>query len=77
MPEIVVLPHAELCPEGKTFEASRGESICDNLLDHGIAADRLTSHGYGEEKPVDPHHTQQAYKLNRRVAFVIVKREKA
>src|SRR5262245_22359541 len=36
MPEIVVLPHAELCPEGKTFEASEGESICDNLLDHGI-----------------------------------------
>ena len=37
MPEIVVLPHAELCPEGKTFEAAKGESICDNLLDHGIA----------------------------------------
>src|SRR2546421_2177411 len=36
MPEIVVLPHAELCPEGKTFEAAKGESICDNLLDHGI-----------------------------------------
>ena len=36
MPEIVVLPHAELCPEGKTFEATKGESVCDNLLDHGI-----------------------------------------
>src|SRR5438128_10983 len=36
MPEIVVLPHAELCPEGKTFEAAKGESICDNLLDHGV-----------------------------------------
>jgi len=36
MPEIVVLPHAELCPEGKTFEAEKGQSICDNLLDHGI-----------------------------------------
>ena len=36
MPEIVVLPHAELCPEGKTFEAATGESICDNLLDRGI-----------------------------------------
>ena len=37
MAEIVVLPHAELCPEGKTFEAAKGESICDNLLDQGIA----------------------------------------
>ena len=36
MPEIVVLPHPELCPEGKTFEADAGESICDNLLDQGI-----------------------------------------
>ena len=36
MAEIVVLPHAELCPEGKTFAATEGESICDNLLDHGI-----------------------------------------
>ena len=36
MPEIVVLPHAELCPEGKTFEAIKDESICDNLLDNGI-----------------------------------------
>ena len=36
MPEIVVLPHAELCPEGKTFEGEPGKSICDNLLDHGV-----------------------------------------
>lgn len=36
MPEIVVLPHPEICPEGATFEAREGESICDNLLDHGI-----------------------------------------
>ena len=37
MPEIVVLPHADLCPEGKTFAGVEGESICDNLLDHDIA----------------------------------------
>jgi len=36
MAEIVVLPHAEICPEGKTFEGKTGESILDNLLDHGI-----------------------------------------
>ena len=36
MPEIVVLPHAELCPEGKSFEAETGVSICDSLLDRGI-----------------------------------------
>jgi ferredoxin, 2Fe-2S len=36
MPEIVVLPHAELCPDGKTFEARKGVSLLDNLLDQGI-----------------------------------------
>jgi 2Fe-2S ferredoxin len=37
MTQIVVLPHADLCPDGATFEAVEGESICDNLLDHDIA----------------------------------------
>jgi 2Fe-2S ferredoxin len=36
MPTIEVLPHAELCPEGKTFEAKAGVSLLDNLLDQGI-----------------------------------------
>ena len=36
MPEIVVLPHAEICPDGKTFEATSGVSVLDNLLEQGI-----------------------------------------
>ncbi len=36
MPEIVVLPHPEICPEGKTFEGKAGRSLLDNLLDQGI-----------------------------------------
>ena len=36
MPKIVVLPHPEVCPEGKTFEAESGVSICDSLLGEGI-----------------------------------------
>ena len=36
MPQIVVLPHVELCPEGAVIEARTGESICDALLEHGI-----------------------------------------
>jgi len=36
MPTIVVLPHPEICPEGKTFDAQPGMSICDNLLANGI-----------------------------------------
>ena len=36
MPKIVVLPHPEVCPEGATFEAESGTSICDSLLGQGI-----------------------------------------
>ena len=36
MPTIVVLPHAELCPEGKTFEGTPGKSLLDNMLAQGI-----------------------------------------
>ncbi len=36
MPEVVVLPHAEICPDGKTFAAEPGKSLLDNLLAQGI-----------------------------------------
>jgi 2Fe-2S ferredoxin len=37
MPVITVLPHAEYCPEGDRIEALPGTSICEALLDNGIA----------------------------------------
>ncbi|MDQ0140215.1 ISC system 2Fe-2S type ferredoxin [Cupriavidus necator] len=36
MPQIVVLPHVEYCPEGTVIEAEKGVSVCDALLSHGI-----------------------------------------
>lgn len=36
MPQIIVLPHEELCPRGTLFNADAGISICDALLQHGI-----------------------------------------
>ncbi|MCH9691812.1 MAG: ISC system 2Fe-2S type ferredoxin [Gammaproteobacteria bacterium] len=36
MPKIVILPHAELCPEGKIIEAQSGVSICDAALENGV-----------------------------------------
>jgi 2Fe-2S ferredoxin len=39
MPEIVVLPHVDICPEGATFEGKSGRSILDNLLDHGVVVE--------------------------------------
>jgi 2Fe-2S ferredoxin len=39
MPQLIVLPHEELCPSGKVIEAKSGESICDTLLNHEIDID--------------------------------------
>ena len=36
MPQIVILPHAEYCPEGAVIEAPTGASICDALLENDI-----------------------------------------
>ena len=36
MPQIVVLPHVELCPEGSVIDAAAGMSLCDALLGAGI-----------------------------------------
>ncbi len=36
MPQIIVLPHEEVCPEGKVFDAVPGISICDALLQHDV-----------------------------------------
>jgi len=36
MPQLIVLPHEELCPEGAVIDAKKGETICDTLLANGV-----------------------------------------
>jgi 2Fe-2S ferredoxin len=36
MPQIIILPHEELCPEGAAFEVEPGISICDAALEHNV-----------------------------------------
>jgi 2Fe-2S ferredoxin len=36
MPQLIVLPHVELCPEGAVLSAPKGVSLCDTLLENGI-----------------------------------------
>lgn len=36
MPQIVVLPHEELCPEGAVFEAQSGEVLIEAILRNDI-----------------------------------------
>lgn len=36
MPQIIVLPNQDLCPDGAVIEAESGTSICDALLENHI-----------------------------------------
>ncbi len=36
MPQIIFLPHEEICPEGAVIEAEPGMTICDAALQHDI-----------------------------------------
>jgi 2Fe-2S ferredoxin len=36
MPQIIFLPHEEICPEGAVFEVEPGVTICDAALAQGI-----------------------------------------
>ncbi len=41
------------------------------LVDLGVSAGRLDTISYGEEQPLDPDQTEEAYRKNRRAQFVI------
>ena len=51
----------------------RAKAAMDYLVFLGIKADRISTVSYGEDKPLDPGHTEEAWSKNRRDHFVIVK----
>ncbi len=36
MPKITILPHAELCPDGKVFNVKKGDNLCKALLKNNV-----------------------------------------
>jgi outer membrane protein OmpA-like peptidoglycan-associated protein len=52
---------------------NRARSVMEYVLSKGIAPERLSSHGYGETKPVVANDTDENRQLNRRCEFKIVK----
>lgn len=55
-----------------TLSDNRAKSVVEYLVGKGIAANRLTSKGYGETKPVATNDTDEGKALNRRVEFRII-----
>ena len=52
----------------------RAQSIREYLINYGISQSRLATISYGEERPVDPGHTEEAWAKNRRGELVIIKK---
>jgi OOP family OmpA-OmpF porin len=50
----------------------RAKSVMAYLVEHGVAAERLSAKGYGELRPVAPNDTEDGKAKNRRVDFMIV-----
>jgi OOP family OmpA-OmpF porin len=61
-------------PRNLTLSQARARSVMDWLVDHGIAAARLSARGYGEGRPIVDNATPRGRAMNRRVEFVILER---
>lgn len=53
---------------------ARADSVRAFLIENGIAGDRLTAIGFGEEQPIASNRSAAGRERNRRVEFTIVKR---
>lgn len=84
VPKLNEYPQAKFVIEGHTdstgskavnqrISDERAAAVKDYLLSHGVAKDRLTSKGYGPDKPVASNKTADGRKQNRRVEINLVK----
>ncbi|MFO0673256.1 MAG: OmpA family protein [Polyangiaceae bacterium] len=55
----------------RKLSANRAASVVKWLVSHGIDAARLTSAGFGPDKPIDDNKTEAGRRQNRRVEFHI------
>jgi OOP family OmpA-OmpF porin len=58
-----------------TLSKARAEAVRLYLVSKGVSADRLSSAGFGETKPLVANDTPENREKNRRVEFNIVKQE--
>jgi 2Fe-2S ferredoxin len=36
MPQIIILPHTELCPDGLVIDAKSGDNLCRSMLENNV-----------------------------------------
>ena len=49
----------------------RAEEARQYLINLGIDASRMQTISYGEERPLDPSRTEEAWAINRRAEFIL------
>ncbi|MEN8194403.1 MAG: OmpA family protein [Bacteroidota bacterium] len=54
----------------QTLSEERAKTVMNKLVSMGISANRLSSKGFGETKPIDNNNTAEGKANNRRVEFV-------
>lgn len=59
----------------KRLSGDRAAAVVTWLTQHGVEANRLESHGFGLEKPIETNDTDAGRAANRRVEFKIVDEE--
>jgi outer membrane protein OmpA-like peptidoglycan-associated protein len=59
----------------KKLSGDRAASVRTWLIQHGVEENRLESHGFGLEKPIETNDTEQGRAANRRVEFKILDEE--
>lgn len=57
-----------------TLSKNRAKTVFDYLINHHIAANRLSFKGYGESQAIADNNTEEGRKLNRRTEFKITQK---
>jgi len=52
-----------------TLSQERATNVMNDLVKKGVAADRLTAEGYGDQHPIADNATPEGRAMNRRIAL--------
>ena len=61
-------------PSNWALSAGRAISVVQYLHSKGVSPQRLVAAGFGEFQPLDPAHTEEAYRRNRRLELKLTER---
>ena len=61
----------------KLLSKARAEAVRNLLMHFGVDGKRMTTEGWGKERPIDLGHDEEAHKRNRRVEFITTRERPA